>query len=187
MFESRDASTVDLHRPGIRRWSLWSPLLPSLLLAFCGGDHGNGEPARWTASARGLGPVGIGMTREAAAAVLNTALIGSAETGDCTFRRAAEGLDGVLFMEVMGRIVRIDVTAPGVQTAEGIEVGTPIGRVLEVYRTGVTVGPHKYTDGKYLTVAPDMEHRLVFEADQARVTRYRVGRLPEVEWVEGCA
>ena len=34
---------------------------------------------------------------------------------------------------------------------------------------------------------PALPYRLVFETDGERVTRYRAGRLPEVEWVEGCA
>jgi hypothetical protein len=52
--------------------------------------------------------------------------------------------------------------------------------------TGVVESPHKYTDGHYLTLAPDGAHRLVFETDGGHVTRYRGGRMPEVEWVEGC-
>ena len=127
------------------------------------------------------------MGRADAAAALKTSLSGPAGSSACAYVRAEEGLDGVLFMEVMGRIVRIDITTPGISTAEGVEVGTAVPRVLDVYGPGLTKTPHKYTDGNYFTVAPDAEHRIVFETDRQYVTRYRVGRVPEVEWVEGCS
>lgn len=45
--------------------------------------------------------------------------------------------------------------------------------------------------GKYLIATPaasaDAGFRIVFETDGASVLKYRAGRLPEVEWVEGCA
>ena len=127
------------------------------------------------------------MERADAAAALKTPLAGPAGINDCVYLRAAEGLEGVLFMEMAGRIARIDVTSPGISTSEGVEVGTTIARVSDAYGSALARTPHKYTDGSYLTVAPDAEHRIVFETDQDRVTRYRVGRLPEVEWVEGCS
>ena len=33
----------------------------------------------------------------------------------------------------------------------------------------------------------DSGFEVVFETDSQRVTRYRAGRLPEVEYVEGCS
>jgi len=53
--------------------------------------------------------------------------------------------------------------------------------------------PAKYDPhGKYLVIHPpqgaDSTRRIVFETDgKTRVTKYRVGREPEVEWVEGCS
>ena len=91
-------------------------------------------------------------------------------------------------MEIAGRIVRVDITAPGVPTeAAGIEVGATESQVREAYGARVSSSPHKYTNGRYLTISADSDHRVVFETDGERVTRYRVGRLPEVEWVEGCS
>jgi hypothetical protein len=53
------------------------------------------------------------------------------------------------------------------------------------------VGPHKYTDGHYLTVRPveasDTTHLIVFETEGQVVQRFRGGRRPQVEYVEGCA
>jgi hypothetical protein len=33
----------------------------------------------------------------------------------------------------------------------------------------------------------DTTHRIVFETDGQNVTLFRSGRMPEVEWVEGCS
>jgi hypothetical protein len=90
-------------------------------------------------------------------------------------------------MEVAGRNARIDLTAPGVPTESGIDVGATEARVREAYGSRLSTSPHKYVDGHYLTITTDPAHRIIFETDGERVTRYRVGRLPEVEWVEGCA
>ena len=88
-------------------------------------------------------------------------------------------------------MARVDVTKPGVRTREGAQVGDPEAAVLKLYEGRVAVTPHKYSgpQGHYLTVTTpgDSLHRIVFETDGATVQNYRVGRLPEVEWVEGCS
>jgi hypothetical protein len=62
-------------------------------------------------------------------------------------------------------------------------------RVMELYPTARRT-PHKYTDGAYLIVMPfapaDTLHRYVFETDGQRVTVYRAGLYPPVEYVESC-
>jgi hypothetical protein len=40
--------------------------------------------------------------------------------------------------------------------------------------------------GHSLVFTPDPQHRIIFETDGKVVTRYRAGRMPEVEWVEKC-
>ena len=142
-------------------------------------------PASWTASAGQVGPVRIGMTAVEAEMAIGTPF--AAASGECVYRKSPAVPMGVLLMEVDGRIVRADITGPGVSTAEGIGVGTAAARVREAYGAAVTASPHKYTSGQYLTLAPDADHRVVFETDGERVTRYRIGRLPQVEWVEGCS
>ena len=53
------------------------------------------------------------------------------------------------------------------------------------------VEPHKYTDGPCVVLTPAAAaggvYRIVFETDGRRVTRYRAGTRPRVEYVEGCA
>jgi hypothetical protein len=153
-----------------------------------GDAPGRGQPRRpWNASASHLGAVRMGMTVVEAEAALGAPFEPSTDTGECLYRRFAGAPAGVLFMQAGGRIVRVDVVAAGVSTDAGIGVGAPVSQVREAYGTRVAASPHKYTSGEYLTIAPDADHRLVFETDGERVTRYRIGRLPEVEWVEGCA
>lgn len=93
-------------------------------------------------------------------------------------------------MIVDGRVVRIEVKDSLVATDRGARVGDGEARIDSLYRGMVTVEPHKYTDGHYLVVTPaaaDSGLRLIFETDGSRVTEFRVGRLPEVAWVEGCS
>mgnify|MGYP003599237194 FL=1 len=95
------------------------------------------------------------------------------------------------FMMEDGRFVRYDVgtdkeTAPG-----GGKVGMSVEELQTLYGGALKASPHKYTQGgQYLSmdagdVAPT---RLVFEVDAAgKVTSWRVGLSPQVEYVEGCS
>lgn len=108
----------------------------------------------------------------------------------CEQRPQSSDAGPVLAMYVDRRLARLDVIEPGVETDAGIGINDPVSAVLKAYGSGVVVSPHKYTyetGGQYLTVERSHATRLVFETDGTRVTRYRIGRLPEVDWVEGCA
>lgn len=95
------------------------------------------------------------------------------------------------FMMEEGKFVRYDVgtdkeTAPG-----GGKVGMSVDELQKLYGGALKASPHKYTQGgQYLAmdagdVAPT---RLIFEADAAgKVTSWRVGLSPQVEYVEGCS
>ncbi|WP_312771894.1 lectin [Pseudoxanthomonas mexicana] len=95
------------------------------------------------------------------------------------------------FMMEDGRFVRYDVgtdkeTAPG-----GGKVGMSVEELQKLYGGALKGAPYKYTQGgQYLSmdagdVAPT---RLVFEVDAAgKVTSWRVGLSPQVEYVEGCS
>jgi hypothetical protein len=96
------------------------------------------------------------------------------------------------FMMEEGKFVRYDVgtdkeTAPG-----GGKVGMSVDEVQKLYGGALKASPHKYTEGgQYLAidagdVAPTT--KLIFEADAAgKVTSWRVGLSPQVEYVEGCS
>ncbi|WP_334179292.1 lectin [Pseudoxanthomonas sp.] len=95
------------------------------------------------------------------------------------------------FMMEEGKFVRYDVgidkeTAPG-----GGKVGMSVDELQKLYGGALKATPHKYTQGgQYLSmdagdVAPT---RLVFEADaDGKVTAWRVGLSPQVDYVEGCS
>ena len=141
----------------------------------------------------GAGPLRIGMTFAAAAAALEGTVPDTARLERACSYVALDGVPpGVLLMWVDGRIARIDVDSSSVPTAQGARVGDSAERVRSQYAGRVVEKPHKYDErGRYLVVpsqssGPD-SLALVFETDGAKVTRYRVGRQPEVEWVEGCS
>lgn len=151
-----------------------------------------GDIRTWTVNARGLGPLSAGMTLAEANAAAGGNLIIPARMEECDWVRLKDAPDGLLFMVEKGKISRVDVTrtAP-VTTAEGAKIGDTEARIKSLYSGKVTVQPHEYTDGHYLVVTPqavaDSAHRIVFETDGSKVLRYRSGKRPSVEYVEGCS
>lgn len=90
-----------------------------------------------------------------------------------------------------GRVARVDVDSAGVQSDAGVAVGDSASRVERAYPGRVTTTPHKYVSGgQYLTVRPaspaDSTLLIIFESEAGRITRFRSGRVPEVELVERC-
>jgi hypothetical protein len=112
-------------------------------------------------------------------------------TAECSYVHPSAAPGGVLLMLARGQVARIDVDSAGVASDAGVAVGDSAARVADSYAGRVTATPHKYVSGgQYLTVRPgpaeDPGRRMVFETENGRVTRFRAGRLPEVEWVERC-
>lgn len=144
----------------------------------------------WTVSTRGMGPLVAGMTMEEARAALGSDLTEPADS-ECAFVTSEDGPAAMRIMIVDGRVARVEVHDTTVATAAGARVGDSEARVESLYAGRVVVTPHKYTEGHYLTVMPaapaDSQFRLVFETDSGRVTSFRAGLLPMVEWVEGCS
>lgn len=146
----------------------------------------------WVASARGLGAIHAGLPRADLLPVIGQpSRAGYYTHASCSYVGGTALPAGVRVMISDSTVARVDVTKPGVRTREGAQVGDPEAAVLKLYEGRVAVTPHKYSgpQGHYLTVTPpgDSLHRIVFETDGATVQNYRVGRLPEVEWVEGCS
>ena len=100
------------------------------------------------------------------------------------------GRSRVYAMLVRDTVVRLDVRDSSVATDAGVRVGDAESRVRSLYPGSVTTQPHKYVQGgHYLIVSSPATstRQIVFETDGKRVTSYRVGRVPEVGWVEGCS
>ena len=147
----------------------------------------------WTVDAGGAGPVRVGMPAAELRTALGGTLTNADSAGECGYATSSRAPAGMRFMRSGARIVRIDVDSGSISTAVGIRVGDSEADVHARYGERVVESPHKYTNGRYLTVSPpadaagaDTATRIVFETDGAKVTRYRAGLRPYVEWVEGC-
>jgi len=139
----------------------------------------------------GYGPARLGMSVEALRAAWPAALAFPAHPDVC-FVVLAHDPGPVRLMFENGVFVRYDLdrdnpreVAPG-----GGRVGMRIDELRRLYGGRMVESPHKYVEGgKVLRVASgDAEDdALVFEADaDARVTTWRVGRPPQVDYVESC-
>ena len=152
-----------------------------------------------------IGPVKIGMNLPEAAAAANTRLSVSYAGSDSCYYLETEGeLEGVSFMvtkdDVKSRlqyitsdvIARVNVGNPKITTLSGAKIGDTEARIKSLYPGQIKVTPHTYDPkGHYLTFIPknkaEQNYRIVFETDGQRVTMYRAGKLPEVEYIEGCS
>jgi len=144
-------------------------------------------------SEEGLGQIQVGMTLDEA---VNMGLLNERPDlkSECDFVYPAVGAgvpEGVSVMVVKGKIARIDVDTGAVTTEDGAKIGDTEDRVKSIYGDDVKVAPLKYIEGgHYMTVLGDTASAgkaIVFETDGQHVTKFRAGRLPEVEWVEGCS
>ena len=150
-------------------------------------------PIEWTVSSESFGPLRIGMTRQALVSLVDGefTLPAPSEPGGCRYVYWPGAPGGVRLMFAGDTLVRIEADSANVVTADGARVGDSETRIDSLHGSLVRRLPHKYTAGRYLIVvaAPpaDTLHRVVFETDGNKVTKLRAGRLPQVEWVEGCS
>ena len=140
----------------------------------------------------GLGQIQIGMTLDEA---VNMGLLNERpdikQACDFVFPAVGAGIPfGVNVMVVKGKVARIDVDTGTVTTEDGAKIGDSEDKIKSIYGDELKVSPHKYIEGgHYLTVMGDSTSAgkaMVFETDGKQVTMFRAGRVPEVEWVEGC-
>lgn len=94
------------------------------------------------------------------------------------------------FMIEGDRFVRIDVSSSRIEAPGGGRVGMDEAALRKLYGAALQSMPHKYVEGAhYLTVAATdgAPGKLVFETDaQGKVTTWRIGLSPQVDYVEGC-
>lgn len=141
----------------------------------------------------GIGPVDLGMTVAEASTAAGVQLVslGSKPSAVCSEYKPASGLNGVRFMVAKGKIARIDIDSKAIATVSGAKIGDTESRTKSLYSGQLQVSrlPNS-TKGKYLTFVPKTERdknlRLMFETDGQTVRRIRVGKLPEVGFIEGC-
>jgi hypothetical protein len=151
------------------------------------------ENSQWKVSLRSIGPIKIGMTVRQAEkrAGLRLKPVDTYPSPSCFYVASKQIPAGVNFMVVNKQIRRVDMTEATVSTLSGARVGDTKQKILKLYGKKIVVEPHKYDEqGHYLIYMPkdkwDKKYRLIFETHKKRVTQFRIGLLPEVEWVEGC-
>jgi hypothetical protein len=142
------------------------------------------EMASWELSPDGLGEIRVGMTVGAVQRATGREML-RAEYGfpSCQPWTLAGAPSGLGITTSYGRVARIEIHHRRWSTTRGIQIGDRAGLVKRRY--GVRERPHEYTRGRYLITRGT--HRLVFEVSSSgKVTRFRAGRRPHVEYVEGC-
>ncbi len=96
------------------------------------------------------------------------------------------------FMFENDLLVRYSVESPDIVAPGGGKVGMGEAAVQALYGGTLEAMPHKYVEGgKVLRSAEDgggLPSKLMFELDAAgKVTEWRVGMVPQVDYVEGCS
>ena len=147
------------------------------------------EISSWKISPEGLGPLHAGMRlSEIGGLVPRLTAPTDADTSECTYARSPSLPVGAVLMLSKGTLVRVDVLSGRVQSDLGARIGDTEDQIKLLYGSSLKITPHKYTDGHYMTVlsTSDSTRRIVFETDGSKVIRFRSGKTPEVEYVEGC-
>jgi hypothetical protein len=141
---------------------------------------------------QGYGAIRIGASAEQLADAIGSKIppSHSPDERECRYVMLAALPSGMRVMLVHDSVARIDITAVGPRTAGGIGIGDAEPHVVAAYGDRATVRPNKYTGpvGHDIIVnaTADSTHRLIFETDGKKVVRYRAGRQPAVDLVEGC-
>lgn len=144
----------------------------------------------------GIGAVRVGMSVAEASKAASTRLVrenGYQTNSSCFYVTPQREPKGIGFMVVGDRIARVDVWKnKSITTLSGAKIGDTEAKIKSLYPGQIQVTPHKYVPaGHYLTFVPkdraDRNYRVIFETDGKRVTQFRSGKRPEVEYVEGCS
>ena len=145
----------------------------------------------------GIGPIRVGMTVDEASQSAGTKLIISGSGGRDEYQCSYVEPKGIAFMVTKGRIARVDnFSNKQITTIKGAKIGDTEERIFSIYPGQIKATRHPYQgfpprNGKYLTFvpkdAPDKNYRIIFETANNRVMRFRSGKLPEVEAIEGCS
>lgn len=149
-------------------------------------------------TARGWGPLHIGITRDevvaAAGEDANPEAVGGPDPANCDEFRPTGAPAGLLVMIEKGLLTRISLgSGSRIQTDRGFRVGDEASRVEAAYGDSAISTPHAYVSppGEYLTIqaqaAESGEPRgLVYEiGPEGRITRIHGGG-PSIKYVEGC-
>ncbi len=140
----------------------------------------------------GYGPVRFGMTEAEVLEAWDGTLRNDGAGEVCHYLQPDDENPTAHFALMIenGRFVRYDVGNADMVAPGGGKVGLTGDEIRALYPGRVESRPHKYVEGgQYLRVpASEGSGWLVFETDAAgRVTSWRAGVAPQVDYIEGCA
>ncbi len=143
----------------------------------------------WAVTENGIGKLRAGMTVADAKAAYPSFSVPAGDPSACSYAKMNGLPSGVAVMVEAGKVARVEVRSGSVATSTGARIGDTEAKIKSLYPNQVAVTPHKYeATGHYLTVTPSgsANNRIIFETDGKRVTNYRAGARPQVEYVERC-
>ncbi|NIJ69340.1 hypothetical protein [Xanthomonas sp. 60] len=110
---------------------------------------------------------------------------------DCYLLRPEKAAPEGPFLMIEGRrLVRFDVRGPAIVAPGGGRVGMSLGELQQLYPERADLGPDKYDpQAQHLRVRPQQEGNGIvdFTLDaNGKVSQWRVGRSPQVDYAEGC-
>ncbi len=146
------------------------------------------------ASFAGFGDMQLGSTVDEAKAAWGGELNGKAMEGSSCYYLSPKWVNvpsDLAFMIEEGRFVRYDVGTTRQAAPGGGKVGMSADELQQLYKNALESAPHKYVEGGRnlsLDASGVQASKLVFETDAAgKITAWRVGLSPQVDYVEGCS
>ncbi len=141
----------------------------------------------------GIGAVRVGMTLSEAEQASGRKFYQSpnrSRNNTCAYV-SAKGLSGVDFMIINGKVVRVDVSNSRIMTLRGVKIHDSESKIKQLYSGLVKTTPNPFRGDPFLTLFPkdqkDRDYRLIFQIKQGKVYGFIAGKLPAVEYSEGCA
>ncbi len=151
-------------------------------------------PSDTQASFAGYGDMKLGSTVDEAKAAWGGELNGKPSEGSTCYYLTPKWVkkaSDFAFMAEEGKFVRYDVGTDKEAAPGGGKVGMSTEELQKLYNGALQSTPHKYVEGgHYLSIAASgvAPSKLVFETDAAgKVSAWRVGLSPQVDYVEGCS
>ncbi|WP_199328683.1 hypothetical protein [Anabaena azotica] len=135
-----------------------------------------------------IGEIKIGMSVQRAEEVSHLQLLPITSSGliskGCYYvePQVNARLERIRFMVIKDAIATIEVSRNySLRTVNGAQVGQSIDEVKAIYGKNITT-----KDSNLVYTPPKKKFRLVFETERGQITSYRAGRLPEVDYINGC-
>ena len=152
-------------------------------------------PAAGAITFAGFGPANFGANDEEVRMAWGKDLgdVYAGEPGGCYYlfpQPKPEGSYRLAFMIEGNKFARIDVDTAEIVAPGGGKVGMSAEEIGKLYAGRIEGQPHKYDpDGKYLRIKDGAGGAgvLLFEVNAGKVSEWRIGVPPQVDYVEGCS